>query len=124
MTISDIEELEERLRRAMLSGDVAELDLLLSDRLLFVTPDGANVGKEADLEAHRSGLIRVSALFPHERHIAQFGLMAVVNVEMEMAGSFAGSPFAGRFRYTRVWCQEGADLKLVAGHVCAIKEKS
>ena len=121
MTISDIEQLEERLRRAMLASELAELDCLLSDRLLFVTPDGANVGKEADLGAHRSGLIRVSALTPLERHIEQFGSMAIVNVEMEMAGSFAGSPFAGRFRYTRVWYQEGEQTKLVAGHVCAIK---
>ena len=121
MNISDIEQLEERLRQAMLAGEVAELDHLLSDRLLFVTPDGANVGKEADLGAHRSGLIRVSTLTPHERHIELFGPMAIVNVEMEMVGSFAGSAFAGRFRYTRVWLQEGEQTKIVAGHVCVIK---
>lgn len=121
MTISDIEELEERLRRAMLSADVAELDRLVSGRLLFVTPNGATIGKEADLDAHRSGLIRLSALIPLERRIEHFGVMAVVNVEMEMAGIFSGEYFCGRFRYTRVWHQEGLEMKVVAGHVCSIK---
>src|SRR3954468_23799788 len=114
MSEFDVEQLEERLRQAMLASDVAELDRLLSDRLMFVTPDGATVGKEGDLGAHRSGLIRISALTRLERHIEQFGMTAVVNVEMEMAGSFAGTPFAGRFRYTRVWHQEGAQMKVVA----------
>ena len=121
MTISDIERQEERLRLAMLSSDVTELDRLSSGRLLFVTPDDANVGKEADLEAHRSGLIRITALTGRESRIEMFGVNAVVNAELKMAGSFAGSPFEGRFRYTRVWHEEGAETKVVAGHVCAIK---
>ena len=121
MTNSDVEQLEERLRQAMLASDVAELDRLLSERLMFVTPDGATLGKEGDLGAHRSGLIRISALTPIECHIEHFGMTAVVNVEMEMAGSFAGESFAGRFRYTRVWHHDGAQMKVVAGHVCAIK---
>lgn len=121
MTNSDVDQLEERLRRAMLASDVAELDCLLSERLMFVTPDGATIGKQGDLSAHRSGLIQLSALTPLERHIQQFGMTAVVNVEMEMAGSFAGAPFAGRFRYTRVWHHDGSQTKVVAGQVTAIK---
>lgn len=121
MTNSDVEQFEERLRQAMLASDVPELDRLLSDRLMFVTPDGATLGKEDDRGAHRSGLIRLSALTPLGRQIQHFGMTAVVNVEMEMAGSFAGRPFAGRFRYTRVWHHDGAQMKVVAGHVCAIK---
>jgi hypothetical protein len=121
MLISDIEKLEECLRRAMLAGNVAELDRLISNRLLFVTPDGVKIDKQGDLEAHRSGFIRVSALTAHERHIEAFGSMAIVNVAMEMVGSFAGTPFAGRFRFTRVWYQEEGQVRVVAGHACAIK---
>jgi Domain of unknown function (DUF4440) len=121
MTNSEVEQVEERLRRAMLASDVPELDRLLSDRLMFVTPDGATLRKEGDLSAHRSGLIRISALTPLHRHIEQFGMTAVVNVEMEMAGSFAGAPMSGRYKYTRVWHHDGAQIKVVAGHVCAIQ---
>lgn len=105
----------------MLGSDVAELDRLVSDRLMFVTPDGATVGKAADLGAHGSGAIRISTLVPVNRRIEQFGTMAVVNVEMEIAGSFAGADFSGRYRYTRVWWQEGDQVQVVAGNACAIR---
>jgi hypothetical protein len=40
---------------------------------------------------------------------------------MEMAGAFKGTPFAGPFRYTRVW-REGLDgWRIVAGHVSAVQ---
>jgi hypothetical protein len=121
MNIAEVEQLEERLRMAMLTSDVAELDALVSDRLLFVTPDGTNVNKAIDLEAHRSGVIRFTTLTPAERHIENYGPMAVVNVEMVLAGDLAGQAIGGRFRYTRIWHFENGRAQVVAGHVCEIK---
>jgi Domain of unknown function (DUF4440) len=59
MARSEIEHLEDRLQRAMLASDVVELDRLISDRLLFVTPDGATAPKADDLAAHRGGIVRL-----------------------------------------------------------------
>ena len=106
MNTSDIEQLEECLRQAMLTSDVSALDRLLSERLLFVTPDGSRINKAGDLRAHQSGLIRVSSLVPFERQIEQFGPVSIVNVEMEMAGTLAGSAvsefsLSGRHRVMR-----------------------
>ena len=108
----------------MLTSDVATLDELASDRLRFVTLDGANVGKEADLAAHRSGTLRLSTLAPGERHIELCGEVALVNVAVELAGTYAGTPFSGLFRYTRVWCREGERIRVVAGQICAIQGQS
>ena len=54
-----IRQLEERLRQAMLKSDVAELDALIDDRLLFIGPDGAVFSKKDDLDLHRSGAERI-----------------------------------------------------------------
>ena len=121
MTTSEIEQLEERLRQAMLTSDTATLEELISDRLLFATLDGANVSKEADLATHRSGALRLTSLEPSERHIELYGEVAVVNVAVAMSGSFAGTAFAGHFRYTRVWHQQGERIQIVAGHMCAVQ---
>lgn len=48
---------EERLRKAMLIGDVDSLDNLINDNLIFVNHFGQILTKEADIEAHRSGLL-------------------------------------------------------------------
>ncbi|MEV7228260.1 nuclear transport factor 2 family protein [Polymorphospora sp. NPDC051019] len=46
---------ERRLQRAQLASDVAELDRLIDDRLVFTGPDGDLYSKQDDLRVHRSG---------------------------------------------------------------------
>ncbi len=51
---------EADLRAAQLAGDVAALDRLLDDGLVFTGLDGAVVGKADDLALHRSGRLRIT----------------------------------------------------------------
>jgi ketosteroid isomerase-like protein len=111
---------EASLRAAQLASDVDTLELLLDDALVFTGPDGAVYGKQDDLTAHRQGAIRITRLTPSDERVLRFGSIAIVNVRMEMAGSFMGTPFAGPFRYTRVWCARPDGWRIVAGHVSAV----
>jgi hypothetical protein len=111
---------EEALRRAQLASDVAALDRLVDDTLVFTGPDGAVYGKADDLGAHRQGWIRITQLDPSDERIQRFGSVAVVSVRMEMAGTFKGQAFAGPFRYTRVWREGPNGWRIVAGHVSAV----
>lgn len=113
---------EYALREAQRTSDVAALDRLVDDALVFTAPNGAVIGKPDDLEAHRSGAIRITRLDPSEERVQRFGNIGVVSVRMEMAGTFHGAAFAGPFRYTRVWCERGDGWRLVAGHVSAVTE--
>ena len=112
---------ETALREAQLSGDVAALDRLVDDALVFTGPDGAVYGKADDLDAHRNGWVRITRLEPSEERVQRFGQVAVVSVRMEMAGTFKGAPFVGPFRYTRVWCERPGGWRVVAGHVSAVQ---
>ena len=111
---------ESALRRAQLTGDVAALESLVDDELVFTGPDGSVYGKADDLDAHRQGWVRITKLEPSEERVQRFGDVAVVSVRMEMEGSFKGAPFAGSFRYTRVWCRRADEWRIVAGHVSAV----
>jgi Domain of unknown function (DUF4440) len=113
-------ECESALRRAQLASDVAVLDRLLDDELVFTGPDGALYGKADDLEAHRAGLVRIVRLEPSEERVQRFGSVAVISVRMEMRGTFKGAEFAGPFRYTRIWCERPDGWRIVAGHVSPI----
>ena len=118
---STVRAAEIALRQAQLAGDVAALDLLLDDALVFTGPDGRIYGKADDLEAHRSGAIRITMLTPSDERVQDFGSIVVVSVRMEMQGSFQGMPFAGPFRYTRVW-RLSSGWRIVAGHVSAVAQ--
>jgi hypothetical protein len=111
---------ETALRQAQLTSNVQELDRLVDDTLVFTGPNGAVYGKQDDLDAHRRGLIRITRLEPSEERVQRFGHIAVVSVRMEMSGTFEGAPFAGPFRYTRVWRAHENGWRIVAGHVSAV----
>ena len=111
---------EAELRRAQRTSDVAALERLVDDALVFTGPDGAVFGKQDDLDAHRQGWVRITRLEPSEERVQRFGPVAVVSVRMDMAGTFRGQPFAGPHRYTRVWCLRPGGWRIIAGHVSAV----
>jgi ketosteroid isomerase-like protein len=112
---------ESALRQAQLASDVSALERLVDDALVFTGPDGLVYGKQDDLDSHRQGWVRITRLEPSEERIQRFGNIAVVSVRMEMSGTFQGEPFAGPFRYTRVWHAHANGWRVVAGHVSAVR---
>jgi uncharacterized protein (TIGR02246 family) len=120
MTMIDtvIAAMEEELRQAQLSSDVDALDRLISDDLLFTGPDGNLATKADDLAAYRDGVMRVSTHQPEALRVRKVGPdVAVVSLRARMTGSYAGTPFSGLARYTRVWAREDGNWRIVGGHV-------
>jgi len=115
---AEIAAMEAELRAAQLSADVAALDRLIADDLLFTGPDGALATKADDLAAYRDGVMRVTAHAPEALHVRRVGPdVAVAALRARMTGSYAGTPFAGVARYTRVWARTDGRWRIVAGHV-------
>lgn len=115
----DIVHMEACIRAAQLTADVAALDRLLANDVLFTGPDGVVGTKAEDLEAHGSGLVRFRTHQPAELRMRSIGADVVVTsllaqLEVEVAGKL----IAGDYRYTRVWARESGEYwRVVAGHV-------
>jgi len=122
MPHAQIAALEDQLRRAMLTSDLDELDPLIDANLLFVLADGTVVDKQADLDAHRSGHVRITKLDPSEQRIAVHNSAAVVTVMMFAMGSFGGVPFEGHYRYLRFWCETPTGWRVIGGSMAAASE--
>jgi hypothetical protein len=45
-----------------------------------------------------------------------------VSVRMQVAGTFAGTPFAGTYRYLRVWARPEGRWQVVAGQITDVRE--
>lgn len=121
ITETDILAAEERLRLAMLHSDIGALDQLISPDLIFTSHLGQRVGKQDDLDFHRSGVFKLDALTPSEQRVRLSDGVAIVSVLMRLSGRFAGTPFAETIRYTRVWsASETKPLQVIAGHASAL----
>ena len=118
---SDIIQLEERLRQAMLNADATELDALIAPELLFTSHLGQLVSKEQDLALHRAKTLKLTELTPSDRHIQINQGFSVVSVQMHLLGSYAGIAVDEHIRYTRVWALSSAgSLQIVAGHASIV----
>ncbi|MBC7919755.1 MAG: nuclear transport factor 2 family protein [Ferruginibacter sp.] len=115
--LEQLQQVEQRLLKAMLNSDIGELDALLSDELLVTGPDGQLVGKADDLAAHRAGTIRIKTMVPRETTFKFLPEVAIVFVLMDMQGFFQAQPFAGRYRYTRVWRNQNGSWQIIAAHI-------
>ena len=119
---SQIVELEERLRQAMLHNDVQVLDELIAPELLFTGHVGQLATKEDDLASHRAGLLRVTKIEPTEQHIQLHSDFAVVSVLMHLVGTYDSVPIDQHMRYTRVWASSSSgSLQIVAGHMSEVQ---
>lgn len=118
-------ELKARLREAMLTADADALADLLADDVLFADQQGQLLTKAADLNAHRSGTLRLREL----RVLAQKGrrlsdTSAIVTVLAEVAGTYAEQPFRGVARYVRVWAERNGHWQVAGGSVSHVPATS
>jgi ketosteroid isomerase-like protein len=120
----EIVALEARIRAAPLGADVAALEHLIAEEILFTGPDGQLGTKAQDLEAHGSGAVRFRVHEPEELRIRRVGKdVAVSALRARLTVEVGGTIVRGAYRYTRVWAREGgAPWRVVGGHVSEVPE--
>lgn len=108
--------LEAEIRAAQLGADVAALDRLIAEELLFAGPDGQLGTKAQDLESHRSGIVSFRSHEPEELRVRRIGAdVAITSLRARLAVELGGRIVKGTYRYTRVWAREDGHTWHVAG---------
>ena len=115
---------ENALLKAMTTNDVALLDDLLHDDLLFNGPDGQTGTKALDLANYRSGGVQFRRADASDRLISAIGDDVVVAVTVHLEGSYLGIRADGRYRYLRVWKHIDGAWRVIGGSVVSIPPMS
>lgn len=112
-----IADVEDALLAAMRASDVGALDELISDRLVFTLPDGSTIGKEDDLEAHRSGRTRFHRLDRRSIVIRETvdGAMTELTADSELVDGSA--QVAAILTWRRTWMLVDDLWRVVEGSV-------
>jgi ketosteroid isomerase-like protein len=120
-TENQIRQCEERLYKAMRASDVAELDALIADDLLFAGPTGELATKEMDLELHRTRGTQFNEFIPQELAIRVWTEeFALASAKIFLSGTFLGEAFSGHYRYTRIWRKGKSGWQIAGGSVSAM----
>jgi len=115
--LEQIKDCEEQLRKAMLDSDIALLDDLISPDLLFTNHLGQIMTKQDDLDAHRSGILKISKIILSEQKIKLLDSLAIVSAKAKILGSFDSVESENDFRFTRVWDKSPTgNWQIVVGH--------
>lgn len=117
MTKEKIIKLEEELRLAMISSDVAKLNELIDDSLVFISSQGVVCSKEMDLKAHENKIQKITELNQAEQSIQINENNAVVTVLASLKGEYASFDISGDYRYLRIWGKVNNTYKIIAGSV-------
>jgi ketosteroid isomerase-like protein len=120
--MDELREAERRLQAAQLAGDIAVLDQLLDDRLIFTFgPDGKCYTKQDDLQLHRSRQQILTKVIEEDLTVLVEGRTGVTWFLGALEGTFAGVPFAARLRYTRTWIHDDDHgWRVVAAHASPV----
>lgn len=117
---TEIARAEEALRAAMLAGDVTALSALIDDRLVFTGPDGTVIGKDQDLSAHASGVLKLTQNDLTEGQFHPVGDMVLATTKATLAGTFGDMSIDGNYAYTRLWSRASKQWRVIAGQAARV----
>lgn len=116
----EIESLEAELAQAMLHNDVAALDRLLADEVIFTDPQGGVINKVQDLALHQAGVLVVTTYEVDDLTSLVLDSTAVTNMKVKVVGTFKDEPFEGIYRYTRTYLKQNGQWKIIAAQATAV----
>ncbi len=96
-------ESEREYLKAMLDGDVDKFDELINEEVQLNVPDGKTINKEMVLYAYKTKKIMVSKIRTIDLDIRVFNDVAIVNIVVELLGTFLEQPINGKYKFLRVW---------------------
>ena len=112
LTEEMVRQAEARRRTVMLAADVAGMDRLFADKMLWVHASGGTDSKKSMLEKFAAGSMKYHSLKPQEMLVRVMGDCAVTNGEIEIDGEVGPVRKIVTSRYMGVWVWQDGIVRL------------
>ena len=99
---------------ALVREDAAALDRIFADEFIYISTTGELIDKSQQLEAIRSGDLKIEYGKSDEVRVRVYGNTAVMTGRFIAKGEFRGKVFEAPERYTAVWVKRQGRWQLVA----------
>lgn len=110
-----LDQAEDALLDAMRASDVKHLAEFLFSELTFCLPDGAVIGREADLDAHRTGTTRFMSIAERSRSTIAHAGRGRTQSLVDVALIDHGTAIEATLRYERYWSVIDGRWQVIAG---------
>jgi ketosteroid isomerase-like protein len=119
----EIDQLEDEWRDAVLTANIKELDSLLAEDYISITPSGTLQTKEETLESLRTGRLHFTTLVLTDRKVRFYGSTAVVISLAKIQAKTTEGEVEGSYRYTRVYARDPqGHWKIVSFEASRVRE--
>jgi ketosteroid isomerase-like protein len=119
----EIDQLEDKWRKAVLTGDTVAMDSLLADDYMAITSSGTLQTKAQTLDNLRSGKTHFTQLDISDRKVRFYGTTALVTSYADVQGATPEGPIQGSLRYTRVYVKQPTGAwKIVSFEASSVRE--
>lgn len=115
--VAAVRQLEDSLRRGMVSADTAVLAGLWAPEYLSTSAVGHTSSRVEALAAYGAGLVKVDSAALRDVDVRAYGSTAVALGLLDWAGSAAGLPFSSTVRFQHVWVFNDGAWRLVASQL-------
>jgi len=112
-SIEQVQQAERQRFTALTTQNLAALDPLLADELLYCHSNGQVENKQQFLETVRTGRIRYESIDVHEFQARLYGEVAVGTGYITVQGSLGGQPMTLELRYTDVYAWRAGHWQLI-----------
>ena len=117
---AEILALEDKRYAAMTTNDLAALEALFHDEMIYTHSSAVVDTKASYLEALRSGKTRYKTAKRFEEKVRFAGDTALVTGRAEFEVELNGNPKTLRLRFLNVWTKTPAGWKFIAWQSCSL----
>jgi len=123
-TAADVANLEQERMTAYVKSDVAALDRIFADDLVYIHSNGVPDTKAAVVQSFASGDLKISRFDAEEIKVRQIGdvMVAVGLVHVDLVNKGTAAKFD--IRYTAIYANQGGQWRLVHVQNARIPAKS
>jgi len=118
---TEILDLERQRKEAQLRGDWQTIERLNSPDFTEIAGTGLIRTGVQNAEAMRSGVLKFDKVDYSDQEVRLYGNVAIVTGIGHRSGSFGGSAFEQRFRYTRIYARQEGGWRVVFAQTTRIE---
>jgi ketosteroid isomerase-like protein len=122
-TIQEILDLEEQLRQAEMSVDLAALNSFFADDIMVTAPAGIVVDKATCAsEFERAAKVKIEKYDKEDINVRTFSDTAVTSYRVRARAEYQGTSIENQFRMTNVWLKREGRWQVVARHTTMLEQ--